>query len=124
MNKQLIWAGLACSLLVGCNQQPKEESKTVAPAQAAQQENYQAQVAALPDDARNDAFSRAVRAAGRRCTIVKSSVQVAPINGAPTWQATCDNGTRWMIVIGKSGLAVVTDKAELRANGLLPGQGK
>jgi hypothetical protein len=78
----------------------------------------------LPNDARNDAFSRAVRDAGRPCAIINSSRPVAPIKGAPTWRADCDNGTRWVIVVGKSGLAVVTDEAELRANGLLPADGK
>ena len=125
MNKRLASTAIACLLLLaGCNKPAAEENKAAAPEQAAPEENYQARVAALPQDARNDAFSRAVRDAGRPCAIVKSSAPVAPINGAPAWQADCDNGTKWVIVVGKSGLAVVTDEAELRANGLLPNQGK
>lgn len=77
--------------------------------------NYAERLQAMGENERNAVLYRAIHDAGRDCQQVTKSAASDPIKGAPAWTATCDNGSRWTIIIGKDGIAVVTNAAELRA---------
>ena len=54
------------------------------------------------------------RDAGFECQGVKASSLVGDADGSPTWQATCEDGTEWTIVIGRDGVAQVVNTAALQ----------
>ena len=113
--------GIAGLLLLGaCNNQPAEEDNTA----AAQQENYQAQMAALTPGQREMVLLKAIHEGGRDCPNAETTVELAPIKNSPTWQVTCDNRQKWIVIVGASGVAVVTTERELRANGVEVKPGK
>jgi hypothetical protein len=77
----------------------------------------------MPEGQRNAVFIRALRDAGIECQGVKASSLVGDTDGAPTWQATCEDGSEWTIVIGRDGVAQVVNTAALQGtvgNAVIP----
>jgi hypothetical protein len=107
---------MACLMLLGgCEKQAPEQVNATA---AAPEVDYQARVAALLPGQREEVLFHAIRDAGRGCPNVESAAPHAAIKGAPAWAVKCDNGLEWIVVIGTTGMAVVTSEAELKANGV------
>ena len=107
--------GTACLLLLGaCDNQAAEQESTA----PAQEENYQARMAALSPGQREMVLLNAIHEGGRDCDDAKTTTELAPIKGSPTWRITCDNGQKWIVIVGASGVAVVTTERELKANGV------
>lgn len=77
--------------------------------------NYAERLQTMGETERNAVLYRAIHDAGRDCQQVTKSSAADPIKGAPAWTATCENGGRWTIIIGKDGIAEVTNAAELGA---------
>lgn len=73
------------------------------------------QVAALSDGQRNAVFIRAIRDARLECQRVQGSVRVGDYRGMPVWQARCQGGGEWTIVIAADGTAQILNPAEARA---------
>jgi hypothetical protein len=69
--------------------------------------NAVAEVSGLPEPARNAVFYRAIHDAGLPCQQVVKSEAAAPTDGAPTWQAQCEDGAGHAIVVKPDGTAVV-----------------
>jgi hypothetical protein len=108
------WIGvlLALALIAGCERgdQPQASQQT-----QGTQAGYQARLQAMPEQERNAVFIRAIRDAGFDCQHVADSAYQGPVSDAPTWVAGCDDGSRWMIMIGNDGTAQVVDNADVRA---------
>ncbi len=65
-------------------------------------------LAALPAVQRDATLFRAIRDAGQPCQTVTAATPVkAPGTGAPAYLATCEDGGRWQITIGRNGGATV-----------------
>ncbi|ARS27865.1 hypothetical protein [Sphingomonas sp. KC8] len=77
--------------------------------------DYAERIRAMGDNERNAVLYRAIDDAGRDCQQVTSSSAIDAINGAPAWVATCEDGGRWTIILGKDGIAQVTNATELGA---------
>jgi len=76
---------------------------------------YQARLLAMSEGERNAVFIRAIRDAGRNCQGVRQSAFEGDEVGRPVWSARCSDGSLWMIVIGRAGIAQVASYDELRA---------
>lgn len=113
MNRPLIVAALCALPLVACGQETPERETTniVVPAG-----DYAERLQAMTVNERNAVFYRAINDAGRPCQQVRESTALEPIDGAASWTATCEDGGRWIIVLGKNGIAQVTNAAELEAS--------
>lgn len=77
--------------------------------------DYANEIAALEPGQRDAVFLRAIRDAGRDCQNVTGSSTQGNVGGNPAWTAVCDNGGRWVIIIGRDGIAQVASVAELQA---------
>ena len=101
---------LATALLaVACK--PAEKAEAPTPANNASAMNYATEVAALPKQARDAVFFRAIRDAGLPCQTIVSST---PMPGAPSasavWRAQCQDKAYHLIQIQPNGSAVVTSR--------------
>lgn len=81
--------------------------------------DYQTRLVALPEGRRNAVFIRALRDAGRDCQGVLNSAQQPQLQGRPTWTARCSDGSGWVILIGKDGVAEVVSLPEAERAGLI-----
>ena len=99
-------------------------SQAQQPAQAAadEQRDTQARLAAMPEGERNAVFIRAIRDAGFACQHVDSSSYQGSSAGSPTWVATCDKATNWVILIGRNGGAQVIKGSDIEAARARAGQ--
>ena len=88
---------------------PQAETNTPATAEAMQQ-----QLLAMEEPLRLATFYRAIDDAGRECQQVESAVNAGTHEGSPVWQATCENGSAWTLVIGDNGIVSVVNAAEQR----------
>lgn len=70
---------------------------------------YVERMAGLNEKERNAVLFRAIRDAGRDCQRVERSVLTDPVQGKPSWVATCDNDSAWLVTLSKDGIATVTD---------------
>lgn len=113
MIRPLAVAVLCALPLAGCGQGPTQADTTniVVPSG-----DYAERLRAMTANERNAVFYRAINDAGRDCQQVRESSALEPVDGAPSWAATCEDGGRWIIVIGKDGIAQVTNAAELEAS--------
>jgi hypothetical protein len=80
--------------------------------------DYVGALRTMPEGQRNATLLRAIRDADRACQDVTASAERAPINDAPAWTATCEDGVTWTVIIGANGIAQVTNDQELRAAGI------
>ena len=101
-------AAVAAFLLAGC-EGPGETNVTVPGP-----ENTQNALEAMPEAQRNAVFIRAIRDAGQDCQHVESSQPAGEHQGYPVWNATCQGGGTWTIVIMNDGVAQVLNDAEAR----------
>jgi hypothetical protein len=115
-------AGAALLLLAACNRGGPQAEQAAQPAGqpngqqgANAQRDYQARLAAMPEAERNAVFIRAVRDAGFDCQHVGSSSYQGVSAGSPTWVATCDDASNWVILIGSNGSAQVIKGSEIEA---------
>ncbi|MBX3594185.1 hypothetical protein [Sphingomonas sp.] len=81
-------------------------------ANAAAPLNYQAEVLKLDPPARDGVFLRAVRDAKLPCQDVTASERLDPVDGNPTWRATCDGRTPHIISITADGTAKIVSRAD------------
>ena len=69
--------------------------------------NVQNALAAMPEGQRNAVFVRAIQDAGEECQHVESSEPAGEHQGFPVWNATCQGGGTWTIVIMNNNVAQV-----------------
>lgn len=99
---------IAALALAGCGSAEKAAAPTGPDAGGGSNAvNAVAEVEALPETARNAVLYRAIHDAGLPCQQVVKSEAVAATDGAPTWQAQCEDGGAHMIVVKADGTAVV-----------------
>lgn len=89
---------------------------------AGAQRDTQVRLAAMPEGERNAVFIRAIRDAGFDCQHVDSSSYQGMSAGSPTWVATCDKASNWVILIGSNGAAQVIKGSEVEAAQARAGQ--
>lgn len=80
--------------------------------------DYEQSLREMPEGQRNATFIRAIRDAGRDCQHVTTSERVGDVEGVPTWNATCEDGAQWTIMLGRNGIVQIVDSAELQAHGI------
>ncbi|MFK3889484.1 hypothetical protein [Sphingomonas sp. NPDC079357] len=87
----------------------KSEGDNAATASAANNSsgNYLAQINQLNEKERNGVLFRAISDAGRACQGVTRSAAGPVLQGNPSWIATCDDGTPWVVSINDKGIATV-----------------
>jgi hypothetical protein len=91
----------------GCGQEPaREDVRSIEVAEG----GYAGRIAAMPAGERNAVFIRAIRDARFDCQGVTDSSQLPEIDGRPAWQARCGDGGEWVIVIGRDGIAQVSQR--------------
>jgi hypothetical protein len=73
-----------------------------------------AEVAALPEAARDATFYRAIHDAGMDCQQVTASQPTGTYQGNPVWNATCRGGGHWTLVIGANDVVQVLDANKSR----------
>lgn len=114
MQRYLIGTAAAFVLLAACGEAgtPGDTQSIEVP-----EGDYQARLLEMPEGQRDAVFIRAIRDAGFDCQGVESSTFLGDSAGAPTWQATCDDGEQWTIVIGNAGIAQVANSAALQNAG-------
>jgi hypothetical protein len=103
-------AVLATALLtVACK--PAQQTEAPAPDTNASAMNYATEVAALPKQARDAVFFRAIRDAGLPCqTIVSSNLMPDAPPPSIIWRAQCEDKAYHLIQIQPNGSAVVTSR--------------
>lgn len=69
---------------------------------------YLARIEQMNENERNGVLFRAISDAGRACQGVTRSVAGPAMQGNPSWVATCDDGTPWVVSINNQGTALVT----------------
>ncbi|WP_145902236.1 MULTISPECIES: hypothetical protein [Sphingobium] len=96
-------------LVVAC--EPAKDGEAPAPDTNAAGMNYAAEVAALPKQARDAVFFRAIRDAGLSCQkIIDSSPMPDAAPPAIMWRAQCEDRAYHLIQIQPNGSAVVTSR--------------
>ncbi len=100
--------------LAGCGDKGSQAKQAGQPAADAQHD-FQARLAAMPEAERNAVFIRAIRDASFDCQHVDSSSYQGISAGSPTWVATCDKASNWVILIGSNGSAQVIKGSEIEA---------
>jgi len=97
--------------LAGCGEAPTGPVNQSAASGADATQN---RLEAMPEGQRNAVFIRAIRDAGQECQHVASSERAGMHQGFPVWNATCQGGGTWTIVITDGGSAQVLNAAESR----------
>jgi predicted small lipoprotein YifL len=120
----LTLAAIAALLpLAACDHKGSQAKHPEQPAADAQH-GAQARLAAMPEAERNAVFIRAIRDASFDCQHVDSSSYQGVSAGSPTWVATCDKASNWVILIGSNGSAQVIKASEIEAARARAGQGQ
>ncbi|WP_028967362.1 hypothetical protein [Sphingomonas phyllosphaerae] len=91
--------------LAACGSSPEAENAAAATNNSSG--NYLAQIGQLNEKERNGVLFRAISDAGRACQGVTRSIAGPAIQGNPSWVATCDDGTPWVVSINDKGIATV-----------------
>jgi hypothetical protein len=107
-------ATAAVLLLAGCDQGGSQAQQPKQPAADARSD-AQTRLAGMPEAERNAVFIRAIRDASFDCQHVASSSYQGVSAGSPTWVATCDDASNWVILIGSNGSAQVIKGSEIEA---------
>jgi hypothetical protein len=115
MRNRLMVAGAAFVLMLSACDHADPEAH--ANRSVGSEDDYPERLEAMPEGQRHAVFIRAIRDAGRECQHVERSIPRGWVNGAPAWIVECDGGLEWTIIIGKAGIAQVTNSAELKAAG-------
>ncbi|WP_332811700.1 hypothetical protein [Sphingomonas sp.] len=114
-------ATAALLALAACDRGGSQAQQPAAAAADAQRDT-QARLAAMAEGERNAVFIRAIRDAGFDCQHVDSSSYQGNSAGAPTWVATCDKASNWVILIGSNGAAQVIKGSDIEAARARAGQ--
>lgn len=69
---------------------------------------YLARIEQMNENERNGVLFRAISDAGRACQGVTRSVAGPAMRGNPSWIATCEDGTPWVVSINGNGIATVS----------------
>lgn len=91
--------------LAACGSSPEADNAAAATNNSSG--NYLAQIGQLNEKERNGVLFRAISDAGRACQGVTRSTAGPAIQGNPSWVATCDDGTPWVVSINDQGIATV-----------------
>lgn len=70
--------------------------------------DYLAQIGQMNEKERNGVLFRAISDAGRACQGVTRSIAGPQLQGNPSWVATCDDGTPWVVSINNKGIATIS----------------
>lgn len=106
-------ASLAALLLAGCNPSPPQPKATATA--TAPKTDYLAAINKLTEQQRNATFYRAIADAGFTCESVSASAPQDAMQGHPAWEARCDDGRHWILVLFDDGVIQVFKAAP--ANG-------
>ena len=111
MRKALIGAGAAlAAALTACG----DAGTGTTNVEMAGPEETQNRLETMPEATRNAVFIRAIRDAGQECQHVESSERAGEHQGFPVWNANCQGGGTWTIVVMNDGTAAVLNAAEAR----------
>ncbi|MFA5963321.1 MAG: hypothetical protein WC804_04815 [Sphingomonas sp.] len=107
----------AALLLAGCNPPPPQPKPTPTP-----KTDYLAAINRLTEQQRNATFYRAIADAGFTCESVSASVPQDAMQGHPAWEARCEDGRHWILVLFDDGViqvfrAAPAGKGSAGANG-------
>ncbi|MEH3102950.1 MAG: hypothetical protein PGN12_03505 [Sphingomonas phyllosphaerae] len=105
IRRVLIPAALALSL-AACGSAPDAGNSVAATTNDSS--DYLAKIGQLNEKERNGVLFRAISDAGRGCQGVTRSVAGPAMQGNPSWIATCDDGTPWVVSINDKGVATVS----------------
>ena len=72
-----------------------------------------ARMRAMNDQERNATLYRAIADAGHDCQQVVSSTALPDVEGRPAWDAACQTGPHFTIVLGRDGIASVITPPEV-----------
>lgn len=112
MRKLMMATGAALAMaLAGCGDAAPEPGNQIEVAGPEATENA---IENMPEGQRNAVFIRAILDAGQECQHVESSERAGTHQGLPVWNATCQGGGTWTIVIGNNGTAHVLNAEEAR----------
>ena len=103
MRKPVAAASAALILALGACEDAGTETNVQVPGPEAVQNRLEE----MPEGQRNAVFIRAIQDAGQECQHVQSSERAGEHQGFPVWNATCDGGGTWTIVIMNDGTAAV-----------------
>jgi alkylation response protein AidB-like acyl-CoA dehydrogenase len=106
MIRHAVIAAILPLSLAACGSRP--DGETAAAATNNSSGNYLAQISQLNEKERNGVLFRAISDAGRACQGVTRSTAGPELQGNPSWVATCDDGTPWVVSINDKGIATVT----------------
>lgn len=113
MSKQIAGTVLLALSLAACG---KPEAQNVQAVNQREPEGgYANAMRTMPEGQRNATLYRAIADAGRDCQQVDKSQEIEAVQGNPAWTATCHDGTTWVVILNKNGIATVTNAAELQA---------
>lgn len=104
MRKAMIGAGaVLTAALMACG----DAGTGTTNVEVAGPEETQNRLEDMPEATRNAVFIRAIRDAGRECQHVESSERAGEHQGFPVWNANCQDGGTWTIVVMNDGTAAV-----------------
>ncbi len=92
--------------LAACGSSPEADNAAAATSNSSG--NYLAQIGQLNEKERNGVLFRAISDAGRACQGVTRSIAGPALRGNPSWVATCEDGTPWVVSINDKGVATVS----------------
>jgi hypothetical protein len=95
-----------------------EAQNAQAPTRAAPGTNYVEELRTMNEGQRNATLFRAIQDAGRECQQVVRSAEAQAVSGSAAWTATCETGVTWVVAVGETGNATVTNARELEAAGV------
>ena len=98
---------LTVLLLAGCDQSPPQAKPTA----AAPKTDYLAQINKLAPKQRDATFYRAIEDAGFTCETVSTSQPQDAVQGHPAWDARCNDGQHWTLVLLDDGIIQVLKAA-------------
>ncbi len=106
MIRHAVIAAMLPLSLAACGGAPDGENATAATSNSSG--DYLAQIGRMNEKERNVVLFRAISDAGRACQGVTRSVAGPTLQGNPSWVATCDDGTPWVVSINNKGIATIS----------------
>ena len=106
MIRRVLIPAVLCVSLAACGSAPNADNSMAATTNGSS--DYLAKISQLNEKERNGVLFRAISDAGRGCQGVTRSVAGPAMQGNPSWIATCDDGTPWVVSINDQGVASVS----------------
>jgi hypothetical protein len=113
---RLVLIGLTALALTACSGAPEKPAANEAqnaasvPANGAEAVNYVAEIGNMTEQDRQGVFLGAIRDADVPCRDVVKVEQVEPMQGIPTWRASCEEGLQHLIQVKPDGSAQVISR--------------